>query len=162
MRRFFSILIICLLTLSSCSKIQTQTYTCQPFSSEIEIQKDNFSLEGKLNLSSPDYIELEITKPENIKGCIIKKDGEKISVIKNDYDIDINSQKNLTGKENIYENLFEILSTLSSNSYNIDSKENPQIGGTYAYGNFTAVIDSTDKSLVCVKSENFICNFLYN
>ena len=146
------------MTLSSCSKVQSQTYTCQPFSSHIEIQKGDFSLEGDLKFSSCDLIELAITKPENIKGCIIKKEGENIRFIKGNCEVQINSQKNLTAEKNIYENLFDILYSLGSNSYTIALKGNSQIIGTYAYGNFNAVIDCSDKSLVSLKSEDFSCN----
>lgn len=113
-------------SLTCCTGSSETVFSLEAFSSEISFNYNQSDVLCKLEFKSYEDITLKIEKPENLCGTLIKREHGKTVAIFEEMEIDLTNISLVSTKENVFENLFEILAVLNQNEYQI-KKSSPVI-----------------------------------
>lgn len=144
--------------LSSCDYSRETVFSVEPFSSDVSFEINQTHVLCKLDFKSAEEISLEIQKPENLCGTLIKRENGKMSAVFQETEIDITNISISSGNENAFEKLFEILAVLNQNEYTVKLSSSQFCVDTSS-ASFTVKINSQTQKLETIESDETIFCF---
>lgn len=144
--------------LSSCGYSKETVFSVEPFSDNVSFEINQTQVFCKLDFKSAEEISLEIQKPENLCGTLIKRENGKMSAVFQETEIDTTNISISSGNINAFEKLFEILAVLSQNEHTVNLSS-LQFCVDTNFDSFTVQINRQTQKLESIECGEFVFCF---